>query len=80
MNAAVLSLFAGLISIIAGMIGWWIANNPRIRQRKLWERIHKLEDENREAIAKHDVVAVARLANELDRLRQVQQTLSSLGL
>jgi len=80
MNAAILSLFAGLISLISGLVGWWIANNPRIRNRKLWERIHKLEDENREAVAKHDMVALARIAGELYRLRQVQATLSSLGL
>ena len=71
-----LGLFATIAAIAAGLIAWWIKNNPRIRLRELNERIVRLEDDQRDALSKHDMQRVSRNNLALKRLRDIQTALA----
>jgi len=71
-----LGLLATVAGVVAGLITWWIKNNPRIRLRELNERIVRLEDDQRIALAERDMLRVARNNLELRRLRDLQTALA----
>jgi hypothetical protein len=75
---ALVGILAAILGIAGGLITWWINNNPRIRARKLLDKIERLDDELREAVAERDMARIAELNLELDRLRVAQESLNRL--
>lgn len=72
------AILAGVVGIAASLVTWWVANNPRIRARKLLDRIQKLEAEVADALGAHDMDRVAKCNRELIRLRQTHRLLTGL--
>ena len=71
-----LALIAAAIGLVGIVVKFFIDNNPRIRLRELNERIVRLEDDQRDALAKRDMDRVGRNNLELVRLRYLQTALA----
>ena len=73
-----IGLLATIATIVAGLLTWWINNNPRIRMRKLLDKIERLENEFRKAVEDHNTQRMGELQLELVRLRLAQEALAKL--
>lgn len=71
-------VIAAFAAIISSLVTWWVANNPRIRERKMLDKIQGMEDDLRIALSKKDMDRVNDLTRDLNRLRDAQTALAGL--